>query len=94
MDKETAQQVLEAISTSDYDTLNLLNIRVYGNKGRMWSTTACISSLDDVKGHCNPRLAHNYCTVEDIGCPDCLDKLKELAAGAGWEPAEGIGEGF
>ena len=80
MDKATAQQVLEAISTSDYDTLNLLNIRVYGNSGRQHTRTACITNLDELKGQCNPRLAFNACCSEDIGCPDCLDKLKELAS--------------
>ena len=80
MDKNTAQQVLEAISTSDYDTLNFLNIRAYGNQGRYHTRTACITNLDKLKGKCNPRLAMNACIVEDIGCPDCLDKLKELAS--------------
>ena len=80
MNKETAQKVLLALLNKDTDTLNALGVTVYGNKGRMWENEACITSLDDIKGECNPRLASNYCTVEHIGCPQCIETLLDLAA--------------
>ena len=80
MKKQQAQQILEAISTSDYDTLNFLNIRAYGNQGRYHTRTACITNLDELKGKCNPRLAMNACIVEDIGCPVCLKALEDIAS--------------
>ena len=79
MKKQQAQKVLEAILIKDYDQLKALKVRVYGNSGRYHSQTACITSLDENKDQCNPRLAFNYCTVEDIGCPDCLKALVTLA---------------
>ena len=79
MKKQQAQQILEAISTSDYDTLNFLNIRAYGNSGRLHTRTACITNLDELKGQCNPRLAFNACAPEDIGCPECLKALEDIA---------------
>ena len=81
MNKETAQKVLLALLNKDTDTLNALGVTVYGNKGRMWKNEACITSLDDIKGECNPRLASNYCTVEHIGCPKCIETLLDLAYG-------------
>ena len=79
MKKETAKQALLAIQTGDHDKLTSLGIHVFGNKGRMWSDTACITSLDDIKGECNPRLSSNYCTVQHIGCPKCMETLKQVA---------------
>ncbi len=81
MKKQQAQKVLEAILIKDYDQLKALKVRVYGNSGRYHSQTACITSLDSCKEQCNPRLAHNYCDVEDIGCPKCLKALVVLATG-------------
>ena len=81
MKKQQAKKVLEAVLLQDYDQLRALKVRVYGNSGRYHSKTACITSLDSCKEQCNPRLAHNYCTVEDIGCPDCLKALVALATG-------------
>ena len=81
MEKQQAKKVLEAVLQQDYDQLRALKVRVYGNKGRCWSKTACITSLDSCKEQCNPRLAFNYCTVEEIGCPDCLKALVALATG-------------
>ena len=80
MKQAHAKAILNAIEAKDTDKLNELKVSVYGNKGRMWSNTACITDLDEVKGQCNPRLAFNSCDVENIGCPECLAKLKELAA--------------
>jgi len=80
MNKETAKKVIIALASKDTDTLNALGVTVYGNKGRMWENEACITSLDDIKGECNPRLASNYCTVEHIGCPQCIETLLDLAA--------------
>ena len=80
MNKETAKKVIIALASKDTDTLNALGVTVYGNKGRMWENEACITSLDDIKGECNPRLAFNYCTVEHIGCPKCIETLLDLAA--------------
>ena len=81
MNKETAKKVIIALASKDTDTLNALGVTVYGNKGRMWENEACITSLDDIKGECNPRLASNYCTVEHIGCPKCIETLLDLAYG-------------
>jgi hypothetical protein len=81
MKKELAKRVLEAVKNNNTDLLSELGVSVYGNKGRFWSTTACITSLDSIKGKCNPRLASNYCSVDDIGCPDCLETLEQLANG-------------
>jgi len=82
MTKYTAQATLAAIASKDYDALRKLGIRVYGNKGRMWTNTACITNLDPVKGECNPRLASNSCGVEEIGCPKCLAALTAIASPA------------
>tara|TARA_R110000772_G_scaffold26173_1_gene67695 strand:- start:746 stop:988 length:243 start_codon:yes stop_codon:yes gene_type:complete len=79
MDKQQAIKVLEALLLKDYDQLRALKVRVYGNKGRHFSKTACISSLDSCKEECCPRLAFNSCTVDDIGCPSCLKTLVALA---------------
>jgi len=79
MNKEKAQKVLEAVLLKDYDQLRELNIIAFGNSGRQQMQTACIPALDDVKGICNPRLSHNYCVVDDIGCPKCLKALIVLA---------------
>ena len=80
MNSIKAKYILKAINRGDYADLKTARIRVYGNKGRLWSNTACITDLDEVKGKCNPRLAFNYCTVENIGCVKCLETLSELAA--------------
>ena len=74
-----ARAILGAIAIKDTDYLQHLGVKVFGNKGRMWSNTACITNLDSVKDQCNPRLSHNHCTVENVGCPDCIAKLKEIA---------------
>jgi hypothetical protein len=79
MNKQTANKVILALLQKDTDTLNDLGVEVYGNKGRMWSNQACITNFDDIKGECNPRLAFNYCTVEHIGCPKCIETLLDLA---------------
>ena len=79
MKKQQAKKVMEAVLLKDYEQLGALNVRVYGNRGQGWSKEACIESLDDYKGPCTIRLARNYCTVEDIGCPDCLKALVALA---------------
>lgn len=81
MKKEQAKRVLEAVKNNDTGLLSELGVETYGNKGRFWTTTACITNLDSIKGKCNPRLASNYCGVDDIGCPDCLETLTQLAAG-------------
>jgi hypothetical protein len=80
MNSIKAKYILTAIDRGDYADLKAARIRVYGNKGRCWSNTACITDLDEVKGQCNPRLASNYCTVKNIGCVKCLETLSELAA--------------
>ena len=77
--KEQALKVLSLIEAGDHEGLSNAGVRVYGNKGRMLTKTACITNLDVLKGQCNPRLSFNYCTVEEIGCPECLATLKELA---------------
>jgi hypothetical protein len=79
MTKTKAKKVLGALVLKDYDQLRELKVRVYGNSGRRFSQTACITSLDGCKDQCNPRLAFNACTVEDIGCPKCLTALVDLA---------------
>ena len=79
MTKNEALSILGAIESKDYSMLESLRVRVYGNKGRSWSGTACITNLDTDKGQCNPRLAFNSCDVRDIGCPDCLETLKTIA---------------
>ena len=81
MKKQEAKKVLEAVLTKNYDQLRALKVRVYGNKGRYHTKTACITSLDSCKEQCNPRLASNYCTVEEIGCPVCFEALVTLATG-------------
>ena len=81
MKKQQAKKVLEAVLLQDYDQLRALGVRAYGNQGRAWSGTACITNLDDSKGQCNPRLAFNSCDVQDIGCPDCLKALVAVATG-------------
>lgn len=77
--KQQAIVVLNALEAKDFEFLESMGVRVFGNKGRMWSKTACITNLDGVKGQCNPRLSFNSCLVEDVGCPECLGKLKEMA---------------
>ena len=79
--KTNAISALAALSSKDYAALTALGVQAYGNKGRLWTTTACITSLDSLKGECNPRLAFNACGVADIGCPKCLAALEALAAG-------------
>ena len=81
MKKQEAQKILRAFVLKDYDQLRALGVRAYGNQGRAWSGTACITNLDDSKGQCNPRLAFNSCDVQDIGCPECLKALVALATG-------------
>lgn len=81
MDKAKAQFILTAIESGFIGDLESAGIRVYGNKGRMWKGEACITDLDPIKGQCNPRLAFNSCGLEDIGCPKCMDTLRQLAAG-------------
>lgn len=81
MKRELAKSILNALKNNNTDKLTSLGVEVYGNKGRCWTKTACITSLDDVKGQCNPRLAFNYCDVSHIGCPDCLNALEEVAQG-------------
>ena len=81
MKKQEAKKVLKAILTKDYDQLRALKVGVYGNRGRCHTKTACITSLDSCKEQCNPRLAFNYCTVEEIGCPACFEALVTLATG-------------
>jgi hypothetical protein len=81
MTKEKAKQVLSAMASKDYDTLRSLTLGVFGNKGRLWTNTACLMTLDSVKGECNPRLSHNYCDVEQIGCPKCMETLELIAEG-------------
>lgn len=61
------------------DALEALGVDSYGNKGRSWSRTGCITGLDHIKGECNPRLAFNSCSVYHIGCPECLKTLHTLA---------------
>jgi len=68
-----------AIENKDEQALESMNIQVFGNKGRLWTNTACITNLDNVKEQCNPRLSFNHCTIENIGCPDCLATLKQIA---------------
>lgn len=58
--------------------LSKMNICVYGNKGRMATNTACITSLDEWKGQCNPRLATNWCQISNIGCPHCMALLERM----------------
>jgi len=79
IDKNTARTILCAIASNNTETLSDLGIRVYGNKGKRWTNTACITNLDDIKGKCNPRLAFNSCELEHIGCTNCIATLKELA---------------
>ena len=79
--KANAISALSAIASKDYVVLEILGVQAYGNKGRLWTNTACITSLDSIKGECNPRLAFNACGVADIGCPKCLAALEALAAG-------------
>lgn len=79
MKQHTARVILLAIALNDTAKLMELGVKVFGNKGRMWSNTACITNLDNVKDQCNPRLSHNHCTVENVGCPDCIAKLEEIA---------------
>ena len=79
MKQDIAKQALLAINSGDHDKLTELGIRVFGNKGRMWTDKACITNLDDTKGECNPRLSSNYCTVQHIGCPKCMETLKQVA---------------
>jgi len=81
MKKELAKRVLEAVKNNNTDLLSELGVEAYGNKGRFWTTTACITNLDSIKGKCNPRLASNYSGVDDIGCPKCLETLEQLANG-------------
>jgi len=80
---ETASKALFAIATRDSAKLHELGITVYGNKGRSWDDTACITNLDHLKGQCNPRLASNWCGLEHIGCPKCLATLQALSEGYG-----------
>ena len=61
--------------------LKRLKVKTFGNKGRSWSNTGCITNLDHIKGQCNPRLSSNSCTHVNIGCPECLKALKQLAEG-------------
>lgn len=83
MTKQKAQEVLKALTLEGEDKRKALDaisgVGVFGNKGRAWSQTACITNLDTIKGQCNPRLSFNYANVEDIGCPECLATLTELA---------------
>ena len=76
-----AKMILSHLERHEYKFLEQMNISVYGNKGRMWSNEACITDLDHLKGECNPRLASNYCTVANIGCPKCLETLTKIAEG-------------
>lgn len=77
-----ARLILEAIEAKDAQALTALNVDVYGNKGRMWTGTACITELDGVKGKCTPRLAFNYCEPKHLipGCKACFAKLAEIAS--------------
>ena len=86
MNASRASRILDAYDANDPASLRDLGVQVYGNKGRMWSNTACITELDDVKMECNPRLAFNYCTVEHIGCPKCLALLLAIAEGVELNP--------
>ena len=81
MDQAKAAFILAAIKRGDIKDLALAKVKVFGNKGRLWSNTACITDLDEVKGECNPRLSSNSCTVENIGCPKCMEALEKLAQG-------------
>ena len=85
--RETASKALFAIATRDTDKLQELGIRVYGNKGRSWTNTACITNLDSIKGECNPRLASNWCELEHVGCPKCIATLQQIAEGSRSQPA-------
>jgi len=80
MNKDRAKAILAAINAKDNDKLTDLKVGVYGNKGRTWTNTACITDLDEAKGECNPRLASNCADVSHIGCEKCLAKLEELAS--------------
>jgi hypothetical protein len=83
MNQERAKQILEAheLKSGRIQALHDLDVQVYGNKGRMWTNTACITELDAVKAECNPRLAHNYCESQHVGCPKCLATLRAIAEG-------------
>jgi hypothetical protein len=61
------------------DALKRLKVKTFGNKGRSWTNTGCITNLDEIHGECNPRLSSNSCTHVNIGCPVCLDTLKKIA---------------
>jgi len=56
---------------------------IFGNKGNVWSDTAHAYK----SGHGNlcgtPALSSNHARmagIEEVGCPECLAKLKEEAA--------------
>ena len=49
MKKELAKRVLEAVKSNNTDLLSELGVEAYGNKGRFWTTTACITNLDSIK---------------------------------------------
>lgn len=56
---------------------------IFGNKGNVWSNTAHAykSGVGNICG--TPALSSNharYAGIEEVGCPECLAKLKEEAA--------------
>ena len=56
---------------------------IFGNKGNVWSDTAHAykSGVGNICG--TPALSSNharYAGIEEVGCPECLAKLKEEAA--------------
>jgi len=77
MNQERANAILQSLK----DGKPLTDIKVYGNRGCVWTNTACIVELDSIKGECNPRMAFNYCTSSNIGCPKCIKILEQVANG-------------
>jgi len=78
--KAAAVVILQLLEDKDYELLDKMPLSFFGNKGRMWSNTGCLTTLDPIKGECNPRLSSNYCkSSEHFGCPECLATLKQIA---------------
>jgi hypothetical protein len=57
---------------------------MFGNKGALWSNTAHIAQSGSFSGRTlceTPMLSTNWCRiegVEEIGCPECLEKYKQM----------------
>lgn len=58
------------------------NYSIFGNRGNVWSNTAHAykSGIGNICG--TPALSSNHARIEgieEVGCPECLAKLKEQA---------------